>query len=70
MVLDGTASERQHAYRELFRPALEPEQVRDIRAAVQTGTPFGNDRFRKQIEKALNCGVGQARRGRPSRDTA
>jgi putative transposase len=64
------ADERQHAYRELFLYVLGPEQVHDIRATVQTGTPLGNDRFRGQIENALNCQVGQARRGRPSRDIA
>ena len=68
MSLGGTPDERQHAYRELFLNALDPEQVHDIRTTVQTGTPLGNDRFREQIEKTLNCQVGQARRGRPRRD--
>lgn len=57
---------RQHVYRELFRNALEPDQVHTIRATVQTGTPLGNDRFRQQVEKAMGCKVGQARRGRPA----
>jgi len=56
---------RSHNYRELFRQALEPEQVHDIRTTVQTGTPLGNDRFRQQVELTLGCKVGQARRGRP-----
>ena len=56
---------RQAAYRELFRASLAPEQVHDIRAAWQTGTPLGNDRFREQIEAAVNKKVGYARRGRP-----
>ena len=67
--LGATPTERQHRYHELFRTSLEPEQVHDIRATVQTGTPLGNDRFREQIEQALGCKVGQARRGKPSRDT-
>jgi len=66
--LGRSASERQHTYRALFRTALDPEQIHDIRATVQTGTPLGNDRFREQIEQALGCKVGQARRGKPSRD--
>ncbi|MBT3028079.1 MAG: transposase [gamma proteobacterium symbiont of Ctena orbiculata] len=57
--------DRQFIYRELFRGALEAEQVHDIRATVQTGTPLGNTHFREQIEKQLKCKVGQARRGRP-----
>ncbi len=46
-----------------IREALFPD---DIRSAVQTGTPLGNDHFRDQIETALKRKVGQARRGRPS----
>ena len=56
-------------YRELFRAALEPNHVHDIRTTVQTGTPLGNDRFRQQVEQALGCKVGQSRRGRPGRRT-
>ncbi|MCM8854577.1 MAG: transposase [Candidatus Thiodiazotropha sp.] len=56
---------RQFAYRELFRNALEADQVHAIRVAVQTGTPLGNTRFCVQIEKRLKCKVGKARRGRP-----
>lgn len=63
--LGATLPARQLAYRELFRQALDPELVRDVRAAVQTGTPLGNDRFREQVEQTLRCRVGQPRRGRP-----
>lgn len=66
--LGGTPDECQTRYRELFDAAPEPDQVRDIRATVQTGTPLGNDRFRQQIEQALGCRVGQSRRGRPVRE--
>ena len=58
--LGSDETEGGFAYRELFRQSLEPE-VHEIRAAVQTGTPLGNDRFREQIEKALHCKVEQAR---------
>jgi putative transposase len=54
-------------YRELFQSSLEPEQVHDIRATVQTGTPLGNERFRQEVEKTLKCRVGQARHGKPSK---
>lgn len=59
---------RQFAYRELFRTALESDQVHDIRAAVQTGTPLGNDKFRQEIEQVIGSKVGQARRGRPKQN--
>ncbi|GBE48985.1 transposase IS200 like protein [bacterium BMS3Bbin12] len=59
---------RQFAYRELFRNALEPDQVHNIQAAVQSGTPLGNDRFRGEIERTIGRKVGQARRGRPRKE--
>jgi putative transposase len=63
--LGATPPARQSAYRELFRQALDPALVRDLRATVQTGTPLGNDRFRRQIEQTLQRSVGQPHRGRP-----
>jgi putative transposase len=67
LALGQDREERGHAYRELFRSALEPDQVHNIRATVQTGTPLGNDRFKEQIEQTLQCKVGQSRRGRPEK---
>lgn len=65
--LGAAFPDRQLAYRELFRQLLDPELVHDVRATAQTGTPLGNDRFRKQIEQILQCRVGQPRRGRPEK---
>lgn len=61
---------RAQAYRELFSNALAPDQLHQLRAAVQTGTPLGNDRFREQIEQATGKRAGQMRRGRPSVEKA
>lgn len=58
---------RQQAYRAMFSQAPEPEQICELRAAVQTGTPLGNERFREEIADTLQCKVGQPRRGRPAR---
>jgi putative transposase len=63
--LGATPPVRQSACRELFRQALDPALVRDMRATVQTGTPLGNDRFRRQIAQTLQRSVGQPHRGRP-----
>jgi putative transposase len=57
--------DRQYAYRELFRRELGAEQIHNIRATVQTGTPLGNEHFREAVEQTLGRKVGQARRGRP-----
>ncbi len=67
LALGNAPESRRHAYRELFHNALDAQQIHAIRSALQTGTPLGNRRFREQIESALNCKVGQARRGRPRR---
>ena len=56
---------RYAAYREIFRSSSNEDNIHNIRSSVQTGTPLGNDRFRSQIEDALGCRTGQARRGRP-----
>jgi putative transposase len=63
--LGRTPGECRMRYRELFEAVPEPDQVQDIRATVQTGTPLGNERFHRQVEQALGCRVGQSRRGRP-----
>jgi putative transposase len=63
--LGATLPARPSACRKLFRQALDPALVHDMRATVQTGTPLGNDRFRRQIEQTLQRSVGQPRRGRP-----
>ncbi len=65
LALGQGESERQLAYRELFRGYLEREDLAGIRACLQTGTPLGNDRFREEIEQALKVKVGHSCRGRP-----
>jgi putative transposase len=54
--LGSTDEAREHAYRVLFSNALDGERLHQLRAAVQTGTPLGNDR------------AGQLRRGRPAKN--
>ena len=65
--LGAEAQDRQAAYRELFKGHLDERELEGIRACLQTGTPLGNDRFREQIEQALQVKVGYSRRGRPQK---
>lgn len=65
--LGRTESERFHVYRTLFKAHIPQEELITIRTAWQTGTPLGNDYFKEKIEQKLQCKVGQARRGRPSK---
>lgn len=68
--LGRTPVERALAYRELFRAHLDPVQLRTIRQAANVGVPLGNNRFKEQIEIALQCKVGHAHRGRPRKPIA
>ena len=65
--LGRTLKDRLEAYKALFRDHIDDEDLVDIRAALQTGTPLGNDHFKGKIEKKLKMKVGQDRRGRPSK---
>lgn len=65
--LGKSRATRQKAYNTLFKTHLDKGALDDIRSAWQTGTPLGNDQFRKKIEQELKCKVGQARRGRPKK---
>jgi len=69
LALGRTKKKRVEAYRALFSAHID-DDLADIRASLQTGTPLGNEFFRKKIESKLKCRVGQARRGRPARLTA
>ena len=57
--------ERCEAYKALFKAHVDAEDLKDIRASLQTGTPLGNEFFKEKIEARLGCKVGQSRRGRP-----
>lgn len=58
---------RSDAYQNLFKTYLSDEEINEIRAAWQTGTPLVTERFRQQIEKTLATRVGYAKRGRPKK---
>jgi putative transposase len=65
--LGRTAAERQSAYRQLFRAALDPEAVDALRAATNGGWALGGERFKRQIAKALGRRVAPLARGRRAR---
>jgi len=65
--LERTKAQRQHAYRELFRHHIDDEELHNIQACWQSGTPLGNSYFREKIEQRLKMKVGHATRGRPKK---
>lgn len=63
--LGGNASERQCAYRELFRFQLDPGLVDEIRAASNGNFALGDARFAEQVAGALGRRVTAGKAGRP-----
>ena len=57
----------QQAYAGLFEHLIEPGDIRLIRNAALCSMPTGDNRFKDQIERALNRKVGYAHRGRPGK---
>lgn len=49
--LGDTSTSRQYAYRELFRSHLEPEQVHQIREAINQELVLGRNDFKDKIER-------------------
>ena len=60
-------SERAASYRLLFEKPQPEGVLAVLREHTESGTPLGNDCFRKQIESMLSIKVGKPRRGRPRR---
>ncbi len=65
LALAKSQSDRLAVYKALFRAHLDEVELEEVRAAWQTGTPLGNEAFKRQIEQKLQTKVGQNRRGRP-----
>lgn len=63
--LGGDASERQGAYRELFRFQLDPGHVDEIRAACNGNFALGDARFAEQVAAALGRRAVAGKAGRP-----
>lgn len=64
--LGRSAEARQKAYRELFRGKLDEAFVDALRATTNGGWALGNDRFRREIEKASKRRAAPLPKGRPS----
>lgn len=65
LALGETPEIRQGAYRAGFDIETHPDEIQLIRACLHSGTPLGNDRFKKKIESAIGNRVGFSKRGRP-----
>ncbi len=63
--LGTTPEQRQQAYRSLFQVPLEPATLNQLRTALNHEQVTGGDRFKTEIEKALNRRAQLGQRGRP-----
>ncbi len=63
--LGKTKTQRQIAYKDLFKEPLSDNLITEIRQTTQTGTPLGGEKFRQQVENLLGVKTGYAKRGRP-----
>jgi putative transposase len=60
--------ERAAAYQELFRCALDPAQVNEIRSTANGGFALGSERFKAQIADMLERRVEPGAPGRPRKE--
>jgi putative transposase len=65
LALGNTPEARQVAYRELFEVKADDNELDIIRASLCSGTPLGNECFKKQIETMVGRKVGLTKPGRP-----
>lgn len=59
--------DRKSVYRSLFDGETDADELALLICALQTGMPLGNEKFKAEIEAALDLKVVFAHRGRPTR---
>jgi len=63
-------TEREGAYRELFRYDLEPGEIDKIRKATDGNFALGSERFSEEISRKLSRRVSPGKAGRPRKTSA
>jgi len=63
--LGQTDTERQFAYRELFRHHMDNNLLHEVREALNQELVLGSERFKDEIEQMLQRRVRAGRPGRP-----
>ena len=59
---------RRAAYLEIFKSALDADELEQIRSAGSAGYALGNERFRKEIALTLGRRAGPGKPGRPPKE--
>ena len=65
--LGASDAERQCAYRNLFRNHVDEGGLKEIRETINRGWPLGSERFKDEIEAALDRAARPPKRGRPAK---
>jgi putative transposase len=65
--LGDNAPQRQKAYQSMVESGVGEELAKSIRSATNGNFVLGNERFSREIERALNRRVSPGRAGRPTR---
>jgi putative transposase len=65
LALGKERHDRLCAYRALFQTELSEFDLNEVRKSVHYCQPFGDDRFKLQIESKYGIKLGQTKRGRP-----
>lgn len=65
MNLADTNKKRAKIYKALLRSKTNAAFSNSISEAVESGTPFGDENFKKEIAQTLHRSIGYTRRGRP-----
>jgi putative transposase len=66
LALGQTAEARQLSYRALFVSPFDDRHIEEIRYTANRGWPLGGERFKDDIERALQQATRPRKRGRPS----
>lgn len=67
-LLDRADDARRRAYRDLFKSAIDADDLASIRDATHKGWALGDERFREMIEQLGSRRAGPAVRGRPKKE--
>jgi putative transposase len=70
LALGNTSEARQVAYRGLFEIKADADEMEIIRASLSSGTPLGNECFKKQVEVMTGRKVGLIKPGRPCQSSS
>ena len=68
--LGNNMTSRRKVYRQQFEIPIDKNETQLIQQSLHSGTPVGNEKFQRYIERVTGNKVGSYKRGRPTVQTA